>query len=453
MHCSICGGTSFVDRAVLWDGLVNEWQISPEERAYVDRQQGTTCTTCGANLRSIALSNAICDAMNTSLSLIDFAQTSEASHIAILEINEAGTLSPILRKFRGHVLASYPEIDMHSMPYADGAFDLVVHSDTLEHVERPIHALAECRRVLRENGTLCFTIPTIVGRLSRSRAGLPKSFHGSAETGSDDFVVQTEFGADMWTIVLQAGFSAVSVNAVDFPSALALSARKKSVPIDTTRNRLSALGRAAILPERIVSVHFPKAAGSSLYTQFSTLLGDELALEWTHDPLTPLGSEPGVFPSGKRIVHGHFRAQRYASVDAYWVTFLREPIDNLISIYFFWKSLAMPGHELHARFLEEQPSIADFALFPGIQRLSSETYFGGFDMNRFDFIGFHETRNDDIRRLGQAINLPLDASHYVNKTNSSSEKDEALMDAALRRRLGDLLSDDLKFYDRMRDQF
>jgi SAM-dependent methyltransferase len=447
--CSVCGDTKFTDRPVLWDKLVAEWQLSSHERSYVDRQQGTCCQTCGANLRSIALANAILAAVDTKLTLKEFSITSAARKLAILEINEAGTLSPVLRQLPGHVLAVYPDVDMHDLPYAADTFDLVIHSDTLEHVSNPTRALEECRRVLRPNGTLCITIPIIIGRLTRSRAGLPKSHHGASETRADDYVVHTEFGADMWTFLLQAGFAAVSVNTVDFPSAFALSARKQKdlrtiIPMQTNRSNPA--------PERVVSVHFPKAGGSSLHTQFATLLGNDLILDFSHDPLTSSGAELAPFPAGKRIVHGHFRAQRYASVDAYWMTFLRHPVDNLISIYFFWKSLDTPGHDLHARFLQEKPSIVDFALYPGLQRLSSETYFGGFDMNRFDFIGFHETRDVDVHRLGQAINLPLNPSHRVNKTPATSERDEVMTNVSIRQRLNDLLSEDLAFYDRMRNR-
>jgi ubiquinone/menaquinone biosynthesis C-methylase UbiE len=70
----------------------------------------------------------------------------------VLEINEAGTLSPLLRQLPGHVLTGYPAVDIHSMPYLDATFDLVLHSDTLEHVASPIRALEECRRVLRPGG-------------------------------------------------------------------------------------------------------------------------------------------------------------------------------------------------------------------------------------------------------------------------------------------------------------
>jgi SAM-dependent methyltransferase len=226
--CSVCGETAFADQLVLWDKLVSEWQLAPHERAYVDRQQGTCCRKCGSNLRSIALANAIRAAVGTGLTLEEYVGTLDASRLAILEINEAANLTPVLSRLPGHVLAAYPSIDMHDIPYASDRFDLVVHSDTLEHVSNPLRALAECRRVLRPNGVLCLTVPTIIGRLTRNRAGLPKSYHGSAETGTDDFMVHTEFGADMWSYVLQAGFSSVSINTVDFPAALALSARKEA---------------------------------------------------------------------------------------------------------------------------------------------------------------------------------------------------------------------------------
>jgi SAM-dependent methyltransferase len=227
--CSVCGGTAFSDRIILWDELASEWQLAPHERAYVDRQQGTCCNCCGSNLRSLALSDAIRAAVGTNLTLLDFAKTPEVRQLAILEINEAGNLSTTLRQFPGHVLASYPAVDMHSMPYLTNSFDIIVHSDTLEHVSNPIRALAECRRVLRPHGALCFTIPTIIGRLTRCRGGLPKSYHGSAQTATEDFVVHTEFGADMWTYVMQAGFSSVALYAVDFPSALAMCAKKQAI--------------------------------------------------------------------------------------------------------------------------------------------------------------------------------------------------------------------------------
>ena len=224
LTCGVCGGAAFTHRPVLWPALVSEWQLSPSEAAYVDRQQGTTCNRCGSNLRSIALANAIRAYLRQEGALREIAE--RRPPVSILEINQAGDLSAVLSRFEGHVLASYPEVDIHRLPYADGSFDLVVHSDTLEHVVNPIHALTACRRVLKRGGGLCFTVPIVVGRMTRSRSGLPLSYHGGPGTRADDYAVRTEFGADAWTLLMEAGFAAVTIHAVAYPAATAFLALK-----------------------------------------------------------------------------------------------------------------------------------------------------------------------------------------------------------------------------------
>lgn len=225
MQCSVCGGSEFIETAVLWEVLINEWQLSREEVAYIDRQQGQCCKQCNSNLRSIALANAIRAFLGTQSLFRDLASSQLTVDISILEINEAGNLTSWLKQFGHYTYGAYPELDMRNMPFAPDSFDLIVHSDTLEHIYHPIDALAECRRVLKINGALCFTVPIIIGRMSRDRSGLPRSFHGNHETAKDDFVVQTEFGADAWTYPLKAGFTDISIHSVGFPAATAMLAR------------------------------------------------------------------------------------------------------------------------------------------------------------------------------------------------------------------------------------
>ena len=221
MKCTVCGGEEFKRTTVLWDGLVNEWQLSPNEAEYVNRQQGEACADCGSNLRSIALADAIRHHVGTIKTLNEFAESPDAALYSVLEINEAGNLTTTLRKFPSYVFGKYPQVDMHAIPYPDRNFDLVIHSDTLEHVRNPIHALQECYRVLKPGGALCFTVPTIVDRMTRNRDGLAKSFHGASDTGTDDFMVWTEFGADAWTYIMRAGFKTASLHAVEFPVSVA----------------------------------------------------------------------------------------------------------------------------------------------------------------------------------------------------------------------------------------
>lgn len=98
-----------------------------------------------------------------------------------------------------------------------------MHSDTLEHVDDPSAGLRECRRVLVAGGSLCFTIPIVPGRLSRSRKGMSPSYHGTEADSA--YLVATEYGADFWVSVLGAGFSELRIVANQGPDAIALIAR------------------------------------------------------------------------------------------------------------------------------------------------------------------------------------------------------------------------------------
>jgi len=115
---------------------------------------------------------------------------------------------------------------MQRMPYADASFDLVLHSDTLEHVPDASQGLHECLRVLSPGGWCCFTIPIITGRLTRSRHSMSPSYHGPPEHELNDFIVRTEYGSDFWEQVLAAGFDECHIVTVEYPSAQAIAARK-----------------------------------------------------------------------------------------------------------------------------------------------------------------------------------------------------------------------------------
>jgi SAM-dependent methyltransferase len=220
-RCIVCGSEEMHYVEELSAALVREWELSTQEAAYVNRQQGLQCVRCGSTLRCMALATALlrhCGAVGT---FAAFSASPQAQRLRVLEINEAGGVSPFLVKLPGHVFVKFPDVDMQHLPHPDGMFDLVVHSDTLEHVPDPLQGLAECRRVLLVGGACVFTVPIIVGRLTRSRAGLAPSHHGNPESG-DGYLVHTEFGADAWTWPIAAGFSDCRIVSLEHPAAHAL---------------------------------------------------------------------------------------------------------------------------------------------------------------------------------------------------------------------------------------
>jgi len=223
--CYVCGGLEFGYVEVLWDDLVREWQLSRHEADYINRQQGLYCKSCGNNLRSIALARAILYSYGFKGFLTQFVESEAAKRLRTLEINEAGTLTPLLSRLPLHRVAKYPSYDMTKLAFDTAAFDLVVHSDTLEHVKYPLAGLSECRRVLSEEGRCIFTVPIVVDRFTRSRDGLPESHHGSPSESADDYLVHTEFGADVWKYAVLSGFSFVAFHCAEFPAGLTIEAR------------------------------------------------------------------------------------------------------------------------------------------------------------------------------------------------------------------------------------
>jgi SAM-dependent methyltransferase len=220
--CICCGARTFARAAVLWPELIETWELDAGEAASIDLQQGWHCTVCGNNLRAMALARAVVSICGGREPLASFVQSHRAHGVRILEINEAGNLTPVLARMPHHRIVHFPAVSMTALPFATGSFDIVCHSDTLEHVEQPVDALRECRRVLAPGGSVAFTVPIVPGRLTRRRAGLPPSYHGDPSTAAAEMLVHTEYGADAWLDVIAAGFAECRIIAVAAPAAHAL---------------------------------------------------------------------------------------------------------------------------------------------------------------------------------------------------------------------------------------
>lgn len=220
--CTCCGSNQFYFKKALWKELVDDWRLSPTEENYIDRQQGIYCKICHNSLRSMALAKAMMRNYHYDGIFKDFIR--HFSQLKILEINEAGNLTPFLSRLPHHQLVTYPQTDMMNLPLENNTFDLVIHSDTLEHVKHPIRGLSECQRVLKKGGFCVYTVPVIVDRMTCNREGLKPSYHDMPTDSM--YLVHTEYGCDMWTQPMQAGFSEVKITNVEYPSALAITAVK-----------------------------------------------------------------------------------------------------------------------------------------------------------------------------------------------------------------------------------
>lgn len=220
-RCSACGSSGeFETRPVINRKLARQWRLGTAERAAVNIQQGHTCTACGNNLRGRSLADAIVTRLGGSGPLSEVWTT--APPTTVLEVNPAAALTPMLRGAARHVRTQFPDVDMQQLPFSDGEFDLVVHSDTLEHVPDPVRAISECLRVAGD-GWVVFTTPVLFDRLTRNRSGRSASFHGG---DLEPALVHWEFGADIVSLLFDAGATEVGVTRYGHPYACAFSCRR-----------------------------------------------------------------------------------------------------------------------------------------------------------------------------------------------------------------------------------
>jgi hypothetical protein len=219
---------------------------------------------------------------------------------------------------------------------------------------------------------------------------------------------------------------------------------------------------ANALDRPLISVHFPKASGSSIRAALVAAFG-EPAVQASYDcdpvdPANPMWIDPDWFLRSRpcdvnpyTVVHGHMPIVKYDLLpSAYRVVMLREPVENLISIYYYWKSLFATEFTSHAVFefvKNQRLSLLQTAEIPCIRHLMSRTYFPGYDMRRFDLIGTHDNRAVFVEALSKLIGVPLSAQIKENVTPPSEERDNVLADAKVKATLCHLLEDDIRFYE------
>jgi len=224
--CSVCGAHGqYQWRPIIGRRLAHQWGLDRQQLTMINIQQGHECAKCGQSLRVRALARAIVDVLDVEPPLACGLQS--LAGLRVLEINPAGGLAAYLDSAETHQLTGYPAVDMQQLPFPDGSFDVVVHSDTLEHVPDATQGLSECLRVAG-TGWVVFTTPVLVGRLSRRR---PTHWPFSSYHGGDNgrSLVYHEFGADLWVKSLEAGATTVVFDALDFPYAVAVACRAKTI--------------------------------------------------------------------------------------------------------------------------------------------------------------------------------------------------------------------------------
>jgi SAM-dependent methyltransferase len=220
-------------RRVIPRRLEELWGLSPRLAEALARRESCDCSHCGAKLRGRRIAQVLLELYPVgnppapARSLAEWVEHAAIQALRVAEINRIDGLHDQvcrLPRFAGsdYQPAAAPGVmvddvrseDLTSLTYPDRCFDLVLTSESLEHVPDLGAALREIRRVLAPQGRHIFTIPvlpqtpkTFPRAVVRPDGTVEDRAPRIAHPGGDwGYPVFTEFGADVPELMQQAGF-------------------------------------------------------------------------------------------------------------------------------------------------------------------------------------------------------------------------------------------------------
>ena len=232
-RCDICGkfGPWLYRRRVVPEKLERLWGLTPRLAEALARKESSDCAWCGAKLRARRLAKVLLETYPIGAAeaacVAEWVRSPVARTLRIAEVNLIGGLHDVIRglpnlAFSDYVPRATPgELvggvrceDLTRLTCPDESFDLVLTSETLEHVPDLAAALSEVRRVLKPGGRHIFTVPLLPGvpltyarTVARADGTLehfsPEIRHPGGDVG---YPVFTEFGADFPERLQSAGF-------------------------------------------------------------------------------------------------------------------------------------------------------------------------------------------------------------------------------------------------------
>lgn len=235
-RCAVCGRLRplLYRRRVLTPRLAALWGLSTRMAEAFARKESLECTHCGAKLRGRRIAQVLLSLFPVgnppAPSLADWVEHSEIKHLRVAEINTIDGLHSFVKKLPYFTGSDYHDTngpaavesgsqseDLTRLSYADNSLDLILTSETLEHVPDLDAALGEIHRVLAAGGRHVFTVPvlpTTERTFSRSitlpdgaiEDRAPRICHPGGDWG---YPVFTEFGIDLPAVLSQAGFDTV----------------------------------------------------------------------------------------------------------------------------------------------------------------------------------------------------------------------------------------------------
>ncbi len=190
----------------------------------------------------------------------------------------------------------------------------------------------------------------------------------------------------------------------------------------------------------LLSLHIPKTAGTSLRNMLKEHYGEEHAVRFDISHASGrIDIENQIFSKSKlpkkiRVVHGHFYYSTAVELlelsdDVKWISWVRDPVERVISNYFYLSKRLKEELDEEARGLnilaKMQKTLLEYA-HNEINRNRMFKFLDGAALEKFFFIGLYENYNEDIMELAAKLDIavPEILQHNITGTKKEVSQDE-----------------------------
>jgi sulfotransferase famil protein len=219
-------------------------------------------------------------------------------------------------------------------------------------------------------------------------------------------------------------------------------------------------------------MHIPKTGGNTFRAHLRDVFDDDICFvymsQWqfvdagTPTPMMRLYRRLRALKSGlrdrsrlrptDRCIHGHFRAESYLArfPDSLAITWVRDPVERLLSQYYYWKRRPFRGHSVCNLLIRDKLSPLEFAEIEIMRNLQCR-YFNTKAVQDFKLVGITEQFDACVDGFYGLVGVQPKHGEARNRNpHKSTARYE--IDPAVRARIAALNSQDCKLYDQAVEQ-
>lgn len=199
----------------------------------------------------------------------------------------------------------------------------------------------------------------------------------------------------------------------------------------------------------IVSIHIPKSAGTTfcniLQAHFKTHLYYEqkpLLHRFNQTPMPIFKQNLATYEA----IHGHFVADSLNINNPTYITWVRHPVDRLVSHYFHWQRHPDSAQKLSLDVARGRLSLEEFAKTKTMRDLQS-FFLGGGDIQNFAFVGIMEEFNASMQRFEEQFSIKVETIQTLNVNAQKRASYQEIIGDALYKKIEGLNEKDMKLYN------